>query len=377
MEQEAVTSTRTGKINGKEFHKIEKLIAKLIPSKRWRDSRSCMLGAGYLTIRDEDSDYYVAEVAFTIPSLQMEGCAHINYGNLCIAMMGRNDDVRVVVTGDSLAIDNQSFIQVMPVEKFTFIQDVGEAMSETFAIPRTIKDVALAMSSSDDLRDNLRGVHISLNENSLTASNGHMLFTTELLPEENRLQCEEKIEGILSSEVVNLVAELESPYANFFRREVGEGESKTYGWYMSIAADNVSILTKLRDSQFPEYKQLFETKQTHTFTVKKQCLVNALARIKKHLLKNTNPYVTCHGKNGLLVKKIIDGEEIRELLVDVEGVTDLTFGFDLNYMLTVAKTQPKTIEFKCIPNKKDGCIEAPFLFDKGTVKILLMPTRVF
>lgn len=153
------------------------------------------------------------------------------------------------------------FPQGMPIPEGKKINISGEVLLD--GIRKTIK-----AASKDETRLNLTGIHIETSKNSLTlAATDSYRLAVSVIP---CITCGEGIEVLVPSRALEEVSKI----LEDFEVEIVVTENRIF-----ISQGNWVFSSRLIESQFPAYKQLFPDSCDVELTISKKDLINAVDRI--------------------------------------------------------------------------------------------------
>ena len=181
---------------------------------------------------------------------------------------------------------------------------------------------------SDDLRKNLTGIFFDMTQNGkirLVSTDGHRMSLAEeniensivesfTLPKRASIELRKFIKD---SEVINI-----GVGKNFFICDDGQ----------------TSLLARLVDVKFPDYKQVLPTSFKNTIKIEKKQLTEALQRASVVLQEKNKGVKIYIGENKMEIRSTSDdGETIEEVPVD-KLTEPLDVGFNVKYLIDALST---------------------------------------
>jgi DNA polymerase-3 subunit beta len=161
------------------------------------------------------------------------------------------------------------FPQGMPVPEGKKLVISGEVLLD--AIKKTIR-----AASKDETRLNLTGIHMETSKNSLTlAATDSYRLAVSVIP---CVSCDEGIEVLVPSRALDEVSKI----LEDMEVEIVVTENRFF-----VSQGNWVFSTRLIESQFPAYKQLFPDSCDVELTVNKKDIIDAVDRISTVLKVNT------------------------------------------------------------------------------------------
>ena len=219
---------------------------------------------------------------------------------------------------------------------------------------------------SDDLRKNLTGIFFDMTQNGkirLVSTDGHRMSLAEediennivesfTLPKRASIEIRKFIKD---SEVVNI-----GVGKNFFICDDGQ----------------TSLLARLVDVKFPDYKQVLPSSFNNTITIEKKEITDALQRAAVVLQEKSKGVKIYIGENKIEIRATSEeGETIEEIAID-KLTEPLDVGFNVKYLIDALGTYDNNeICFSVGDEVSPACI---FASEKDRYKQLsvVMPMRV-
>ena len=218
----------------------------------------------------------------------------------------------------------------------------------------------------DELRKNLTGIFFDMTQNGkirLVSTDGHRMSLTEEDIENNIVESftlpkrasQEIRKFIKDSEVVNI-----GVGKNFFICDDGQ----------------TSLLARLVDVKFPDYKQVLPTNFSNTIRIEKKQMLDALQRAAV-VLQDKNKGVKIYiGENKMEIRAISDeGETLEEIPVN-KLTQPLDVGFNVKYLIDALGTyEGEEVCFSVGDEVSPACIFANE-DDRFKQLSVVMPMRV-
>ena len=221
-------------------------------------------------------------------------------------------------------------------------------------------------TGGDDLRKNLTGIFFDMTQNGkirLVATDGHRMSMAEENIENNIVEsftlpkraAIEIRKFIKDSEVVNM-----GVGKNFFICDDGQ----------------TSLLTRLVDAKFPDYKQVLPNNFNNTIRIEKKQIQEALQRASVVLQEKNRGVRVYIGENKIEIRAVSDdGEAIEELLID-KLTEPLDVGFNAKYLIdALLSFDEKEVCLSVGDEVSPACIFASEE-DKYKQLSVIMPMRV-
>ena len=269
----------------------------------------------------------------------------------------------------------------VPVNQYPLIKMVVDADSfldlgkDTFldGFSRTV-----CFTSNDELRPQLTGVNVSNNNGGVRfcSTDGHRMgiYRVDAALDSQDLLCGVTIGAmgnftvIVPATAINVLLSLIKGNKNLYTIKMGIGKGLAY-----FDLDDVTLVTKLIEGNFVNYKAVLPANNTNVLKVIPQQVLDVISRIEVF----TNPEVP------QLVLKLEFGNiricsrggntEVEEVLVGDYVGDDKQVGFDLNYVRDMMAVFKKPIFWKFGSASLATTIED---VDSGPLFCVLMPVRL-
>lgn len=202
---------------------------------------------------------------------------------------------------------------------------------------------SLFSASSDETKQVLTGVHLSMNETGLefAATDGHRLTVVETVSPEDEEQASKGLKKRLAEESqdldVTIPAKALQELTKLLDRQADSSVAVTFDRTQAIFEwVDQRLTTRLLEGQYPNYRQLIPKQFTHQATLDRRLFLSALERIA----------VLADQKNNIVKLTLNQAEQTLALSVDAPDVgsgeetipaqatgEDMVIAFNVRYLL--------------------------------------------
>jgi len=239
----------------------------------------------------------------------------------------------------------------------------GDCKIKTKELIDGLKKVIRA-TSKDETRPIFTGVLLKTKENllNLIATDSYRLAAWEVKGlEDIKKEMEIIIPARALEELIKIV--------NI--KSVSEIKISLAGNQIMFSLDNISLISRLIEGQFPDYKKLLPQKYEIELNLERQTLADAIKRISL-LTQGNHPLKIDLNQDqiNIFAETQEIGQAKESLWVDYQG-REIQTSFNPQYLLDgLNSTSEEMIKFKLIDALKPGLIEAPHF------QYLIMPVRI-
>jgi DNA polymerase-3 subunit beta len=219
-------------------------------------------------------------------------------------------------------------------------------------------------ASSDETKYVLNGVYLSFSGDKLTvvATDGRRLALAE---QELEFPKEAEAEMIVPTKAVN----------ELLHALKDEGQLKIYfaGNQVMFEFDSISIVSKLIDGNYPNYKQVIPAQSAERVQIDREALLTAVRRVALLTSERSNAVKLEFGKNKLKISAVSPdiGEAHETIAIKYTG-KELSIGFNPEYLMDPLRhLTPDDVYLELTDELSPGVVKCdiPFLY-------VLMPMRV-
>lgn len=325
-----------------------------------------LLGPQSLTVSLGD-----AEVSVSIPSLEIDKHVVVPVKPLksFLVDIPKHGEVNLSLRSESIHVADGEF-PTGDQELGTVIAPIrhlGEPWGEAFDLPAIPKEFPNA-ASLDATRSNLCGVFVSPDNKQIAASNGHILFVTDLGYCETGI-----IGGVIPTDVIKIAMRMGRTKCQFYKRN-------TEDHFAVLWSETVSIITPVV-KDFPDYKQVMNPVPENHLAVNGKVLKEIADDWLKVIGRNSrNPGIAFQGNgDSFVITGDSDGQKLRKE-IPVKRAGNLKFGVNAYYLRTALSLHENIVVFKLGDNNKDGQVDRPIHICSGSdnsIISIIMPMRVF
>lgn len=230
-------------------------------------------------------------------------------------------------------------------------------------LKKMIEQTCFAVSN-DESRPFLTGVLLNIqNELNLVATDGHRLA----LKNNNEINAS-PMSAIIPAKALNEVARF---------LKIDKNITARINWndkQISFSLNNICLITRLIEGQFPNYKQLIPSSYTTEVIINKYELNNALERASLIVRGESNIIKLKISTNNLIISSNAPevGDSNEEINCTVEG-DDLQIAFNFKYILEALKViEEEEVIFKFTGNLSPGIIHG---LNESSYIYVIMPVR--
>lgn len=219
-------------------------------------------------------------------------------------------------------------------------------------------------TSKDETRLIFTGVLLKIKENllNLVATDSYRLAAWEAEgPEETKNEIEIIIPARALEELIKIIS----------IKSASEIRISLAGNQIMFALDDVCLISRLIEGQFPDYKKLLPQEYEIELSLERQTFADAIKRISLLAQGNLPLKIDLsRGQTDILAETQEIGQAKESLRVDYQG-KEIQISFNPQYLLDgLNSTSEEMIRFKLIDALKPGLIETPHF------QYLIMPVRM-
>ncbi len=232
---------------------------------------------------------------------------------------------------------------------------------------KTIINKSIISVALDDSRPILKGVLVEIEDNNVTAValDGYRLAVINKPIEETTARLSAVIPARSMFEIAKLLEDSEETVKMYIQKN-----------YMMVELNDTTILTRLLDGDFINYKRIIPASQSIHITVQKPMFEAALERASLLARTDRSNIVKIEISGDFLTIK--GNSEIGEIFEKVnianETKSELTIAFNAKYLIEVLKNQNDDFLSISFESKVDPCIIKNTTNDEYLY--LIMPTRL-
>lgn len=261
-------------------------------------------------------------------------------------------------------------LQTLPAENFPRISENLEkrytlSLQQRF-LRYLVNQTQIAMALQD-VRYYLNGVLCVVEDGYLrtVSTDGHRLAHAAIkldVPTDDRYEVILPRKTVL--ELHRLIGDSEAPV------EITLSSNQAHFYFSGI-----SLISKLIDGKFPDYKRVIPSDTKNQFTVVRQLLLQALLRVKILTDDKLNGVRVVISDNVMSINSVnVEQEEaVEEIEISYQGPS-LDMGFNINYLLDVLNNvTEEAIEWHCSDAASSVMITIP---KDDNFKYVVMPMRI-
>jgi len=218
-------------------------------------------------------------------------------------------------------------IKVLPPEDFPITPELKKEQSCTVkskSFIDALKQITKA-TSKDETRPVLTGVLFNINENKLkmVATDSYRLAIKEI---ECISSMDQQIKLVIPGRVLDEIIKIAPKEESEIRLLIGENQA-------GFKFDNIQIITRLIEGEFPKYQQLLPESYQVQLRLNKEVLIGATKRVSLLALNNAPIKVSIGNNNFAISSQSSDVGEATEELDIKEEVEPITIAFNAQYLL--------------------------------------------
>lgn len=263
-------------------------------------------------------------------------------------------------TGTIVCLNSLEFPNMKKIESSEYIEIKQNNL-------KTLINKSIISVSLDDSRPILKGILVEIEDNNVTAValDGFRLAVINKSIEKTTARLSAVIPARSMFEIAKLLDDSDDTVKIYIQKN-----------YMMVELNNTTILTRLLDGDYVNYKRIIPANQRTHITVQKEMLETALERASL-LARTDRSNIVKIEINGefLLIKGNSEiGEIFEKVNIANETNSELVITFNAKYLIDVLKNQNDEFISISFESKNDPCVitnttDNEYLY-------LIMPTRL-